>query len=384
MAKKTRRHGDDIRGASRLAVEATKGVTTLVEDMHRTIASGPAVLGKPLRGPARLLTRLVYGSIKGVTDLAGAGLDLALQELAPALGEGEASPEREAVVAALNGVLGDYLEASDNPLAIEMAIHHDEPDTTRAHRLLVMVHGSCMNHLQWLRDGHDHGVALASDLGFTPAYLHYNTGRHVSTNGRALAEVLDQTVRDWPAPVDEVVVLAHSMGGLVSRSAVHIAEQEDLAWRKLLRSMVFLGTPHHGAPLERGGNWVDVLLGVSRYSAPFVRLGQIRSAGVTDLRYGNLLDADWEGRDRFEMAGDARTPVPLPSGVSCYAVAGDLSRVAGDGLVPVDSALGRHDRPEMSLDFPETHTCMAKGTAHLDLLDRGEVYDTVREWLGPT
>ena len=28
-----------------------------------------------------------------------------------------------------------------------------------------------------------------------------------------------------------------------------------------------LGTPHHGAPLERGGTWIDTLLGVSRYSA---------------------------------------------------------------------------------------------------------------------
>jgi len=35
-----RNHVEDLRGASRLAVEATRGVTDLVEAVHRKIASG--------------------------------------------------------------------------------------------------------------------------------------------------------------------------------------------------------------------------------------------------------------------------------------------------------------------------------------------------------
>jgi hypothetical protein len=392
MTKKTRSHVEDLRGASRLAVEATKGVTDLVEEMHRTIAAGPAILGKPLELPVRLVTGLVYGSIRGVTSLVGAGIDAALEQLTPLLGESTPGPEREAVLAALNGVLGDYLAETNNPLAIAMRLRHEAhplalaPEALRAAipnangKLLVMVHGSCMNDRQWSRSGHDHGAALAHDLGYTPVYLHYNSGLHVSTNGAELAGLLDELVAAWPAPLDELVIVAHSMGGLVSRSAIRAAEAAHRAWRSKLRTIVFLGTPHHGAPLERGGNWIDVLLGVSRYSAPLARLGKIRSAGVTDLRFGNVLDEHWEGRDRFERVDDPRSPVPLPDDVACHAIAGNLAD-AGDGLVPVDSALGVHPKPELTLAFPDAHKRTATGVAHLDLLSHPDVYETVRSWL---
>jgi hypothetical protein len=150
-----------------------------------------------------------------------------------------------------------------------------------------------------------------------------------------------------------------------------------------------VGSPHHGAALERGGNWIDVLLGVSRYSAPLARLGQIRSAGVTDLRYGNVLDEHWHGRDRFARGPDTRTPLALPDGVDCYAIAASTSpsaqpaqRLAGDGLVSIDSALGRHARPELTLAFPVAHQWIGFGMGHLDLLGRPEVYETIRRWLG--
>jgi pimeloyl-ACP methyl ester carboxylesterase len=255
-------------------------------------------------------------------------------------------------------------------------------------KLLVLVHGSCMNDLQWGRLGQGHGNLLARDLGYTPVYLHYNSGLHVSTNGREFAAQLERLVAEWPVPLEKLVIVAHSMGGLVARSACHYGEKASHIWRRHLSKLVCLGTPHHGAPLERGGSWVDLLLGVSRYSAPLAKLGQIRSAGVTDLRFGSVLDEDWEGRDRFTPAIDARRPLALPTGVKCYAVAGTLAsraggKLSGDGLVPVDSALGRHTRPGLSLDFPEAHQRIAFGTSHVALLHHTEVYETVRAWLSP-
>ena len=115
-----RNHVEDLRGASRLAVEATTGVTDLVEAVHRKIASGPGLLKNPLEAPVRAISGLVYGSVRRVTDLVGTGIDLALAHLSPLLGESMPGPEREAVLAALNGVLGDYLLATANPLAIQM------------------------------------------------------------------------------------------------------------------------------------------------------------------------------------------------------------------------------------------------------------------------
>ena len=399
MTKEKRKHVDDLRGAGRLAVEATRGVTDLVEAMHQNIASGPAMFGRPLEGPARLLTGLVYGSIRGVTQAVGAGIDLALARLGPLLGDSAPGPERDAALAVLNGVLGDYLNETDNPLAIQMRLRHHghtlelEPQSLRAAiphasaRLLVLVHGSCRSDRHWSRLGHDHGAALARDLGYTPVYLHYNSGLHISTSGRTLAALLEQLVAAWPVPLDELVILAHSMGGLVARSACHCAETEGHLWRQRLRKLICLGTPHHGAPLERGGNWVDRLLGMSPYSAPLARLGKIRSAGVTDMRFGNVLDEHWKGRDRFAHAGDPRRQVKLPAGVACYAIAATTaaqvcSTLPSDGLVPVDSAFGQHEKPELTLGFSAAHQWIGYGMGHLDLLDRPEVYATIRRWLG--
>ncbi|HEX9180196.1 MAG TPA: alpha/beta hydrolase, partial [Burkholderiales bacterium] len=280
------------------------------------------------------------------------------------------------------------LRRGGHPLALERGLLAAAiPEATG--RLLVLAHGICMNDLQWRREGHDHGAALARDLGCTPVYLHYNSGLHISANGRAFADTLEELVREWPVPLEELTILCHSMGGLVARSACHYGRLAGHGWLRHLSSLVFLGTPHHGSPLERAGNWVDVLLGASPYSAPLARVRKIRSAGVTDLRYGNLLDEDWEGQDRFARAGDRRRPVPLPEGVACYAIAATAeavrSRVAAvlpsDGLVPLDSALGRHRNPELALDFTEDRCWIAADTGHFDLLHRPEVYARIREWL---
>ncbi|CAN5383506.1 permease [soil metagenome] len=395
VSKKPRNHIDDLRGASRLAVDATERVTKVVEEMHTTIAGGPAILGKPLALPMRLVNGIVYGSIRGVTRLVGTTIESALAPLVPLLGEnasGTSGRERDDMLAVLNGVLGDYLAEKKKPLAIEMELHLDgQPLDLNAlpavgAKLLVLVHGSSMNELQWTRNGHDHGVALARDLGYTPVYLRYNSGLHISTNGRAFDALLEQLVSAWPSPIDELVILGHSMGGLVARSACHYAEARGATWRAKLTKLVFLGTPHHGAPLERTGNWVGILLGVSRYSAPLARLAKLRSAGVTDLRHGNVQDEHWFGRDRFARGADPRGEIALPLGVACYAIAGTTSpegdrNVRSDGMVPVSSALGQHDASHLVLAFPESHKWVAHGVSHLDLMSRAEVYAKIREWL---
>ena len=401
MVKKLRVDAADLRGVNQLTIAGIAGVVDLVEAMHHQIASVPRMIAKPERDRTTGITRLVYRSIHGVIGLVGHGLDRLLARLTPLLGERSTWPGREALLAALNGVLGDYLAASDNALAITMCMRRRgialplerEPLAAAipqaGGKLLVLLHGLCMNDLQWMRNGHDHGAALARDLAYTPVYLHYNSGLHISINGRALAEQLEALVRVWPVPLTELVLVGHSMGGLVARSACHYGALARHEWRRRLDKLVFLGTPHHGAPLERGGNWVDILLGASPYSAPLARLGKIRSAGITDLRFGNLVDEDWNKRDRFARSGDRRVAVPLPEGVVCFAIAattakkaGDLSgRLLGDGIVPLASALGRHANPRLALVFDESRQWVAYGTNHLDLLSRSEVYAQIKRWL---
>jgi len=399
--KVMKRHLSDLRGASRLAVDAATGLVNLVEAMHQNVARLPGVVGRSRPGRTRGVTGLVYRTIRGTTGRVGGGIDAVLARLLPLLDESGSSRGREVVLAALNGVLGDYLAATSNPLAIPMRLRWNgrplqlvrqalaEKISQPSSRVVVLVHGLCLSDLQWRRKGHDHGAALARDLGCTPVYLHYNSGLHVSTNGRAFAGLIEVLLEQWPVPVKELIIIGHSMGGLVSRSACHYGAAAGHDWPKRLRKLIFLGTPHHGAPLERGGHWVDVILGISPYTAPFARLGKIRSAGVTDLRHGNLRDEDWEGRDRFKHARDLRLPVPLPKRTQCYAIAattgnrsGDLSdRVLGDGLVPVDSALGRHADARLALSIPDSRQWIGYGMNHLDLLGHPEVYAVIKRWL---
>lgn len=382
-----------------MMVEATLGLTDLVEAMHGGIAQPLATLSGAAPRRTSGLTGGIYATIRLITRAAGVGVDVALATLGPVLAKRGPVAQKETLVAALNGVLGDHLEAQGNPLAtpLELRLRGDRLRVERTAlaevfpaatgRVVLLIHGLCRNEQQWRRQGHDHGEALARDLGHNAVYVRYNTGRHVSSNGRELAELLEQLAAEWPVPLTELTILAHSMGGLVARSAYHYAEGAGLAWTENLRHLVFLGTPHHGAPLERAGRRLHATLGVVPFASPLARLGRIRSAGITDLRHGNLLDEDWAGRDRFARAPDTRRPVPLPSGVRCYAIAATSrpgerhARLVGDGLVPLDSALGRHPDPQRSLAFEPTRQWVGGGINHLGLLDHPEVYERIRGWL---
>ena len=385
----------DIRGAAQLATQATVGVARIAEGVHQSVLGSMGVPGGKAAGETRGITRLVYQCVRGVTQLIGGGVDVLLKHLQPVLDIAEQSaPEsyqRAAVLAALNGVLGDRLAETNNPLATPMTLRwlgrvlspQDKPAATEVNsKVILFTHGLCMNELSW-------DLPL-QDLGYTPVYLRYNSGLHTSTNGHMLAKQLEQLRALWPVPIEDLTIVAHSMGGLITRSAVHVARQGGMQWPQSLKNIVFLGTPHHGAPLERAGNWVDVILGSTPYSRPFAKLGQLRSAGITDLRFGHVLDADWAGRDRFEKGLDRRQPLSLPEGVACYTVAattakqrGTLAeRLTGDGLVPLRSALGHHGAPEHRLAFAKPAQWIAWQTHHMALLGSPAVARKLQEWLG--
>ena len=414
-------HVADVQGLAQLATQGVLGVAGLAETVHghvyKTIAAPFGLLGSRFidatPGSSGVhptgITGLVYGGVKSVARLAGGTVNAALAGAAPLLkqrfGVQKSSPQREAVLSAINGVLGDQLLATANPLAIDMqlrvrgiplALNKTTLATqlgTPTGKLLVVAHGLCMNDLQWTSRGqnrtHNHAELLAQSCGYTPVFLRYNSGLHTSINGEQLAALLEQLVAAWPQPLQEVSLLAHSMGGLVARSAAQHAALNHMAWRQQLKNIVFLGTPHHGAPLERVGNWIDTMLGSNPVTKPFAAIGQIRSSGITDLRYGHVLTSSWEGKDRFERQPDGREPLPLPAGVRCFTVAATTSSQAnalkdatiGDGLVLVTSALGQHDEARHGLSFEPAHRMVAYGVNHMALLDNAAVAAQVVKWL---
>ncbi len=385
-----------------LAADGVVEVSRLVEQLHHSIARVSPPVGTGASGTTRGITGLVYRSIRTIAGLAGSGVGLALDRFSPAVPIGRTRLQREQLLSVLNGVLGDHLEARGNPLAIDMRFLVDgialdldgglpDPVAEKAgSRLLVSLHGLCLNERHWIHPetGNSLPEALSRTCGFTPVFLRYNSGRHISCNGEQLAAQLERLVRAWPVPVDEIVLLGHSMGGLVARSASHHGVVDGRDWIESLSAIVSLGSPHHGAPLERIGHGLEQLLGVSPYSAPFTRLGRLRSAGITDLRYGNLCRQDWQGQDQFEPSEERRRPLERAEHVRHYVVAATLdprqdsfrSKTIGDGLVTVPSALGRHPIPELRVPVRPEHQLVVCRTSHLDLIHRRRVVRQIVDW----
>ncbi len=411
--KKTHVHLSDIHGYSRLVIEATLGVTSLVEAMHHNILRVPQPFGQqPTTDPSGVhgavykvlqgTSAIVYQIVRGITSGIGCGLDAALSHLEPELAHINSSRERAVIVSILNGVLGDHMARRGNPLTITMnfrlggnvlAISRESlakniPDPKG--KILLMLHGHCMNELQWRRKGHDHGETLAAANGYTPMYIRYNSGLHISQNGRALADRLEELVSNWQVPVEDISILGYSMGGLVARSALHYGADAQHSWVRHAHKLMFIGTPHHGSMVEQAGNFIDLALEVSPYSVALSRLGKIRSAGTTDLRHGNVIDEDWKGLNRFAHAADMRVPLPLPASVKCYAIAAMIAKehcdirgkLFGDGLVPLKSALGHHSDERRELKFDEGHHKVFYGMSHLRLLESTDVCAQLQEWLG--
>lgn len=389
------RIGDDLRGIAQLLVRGITTTADLVESVHASILGLPAQLtSKPRSTRTSGIPRIAYEGVRTTAKLVGTGIDDVLARLPSHWGQATTSLRREAMLAVLNGVLGDHLAATHNPLALSTALRINGralslgqktwPSTlvSPSSRLLVQVHGLCMNDLQWRHRGHDHGEQLAAEHGYTPVNLHYNSGMSIASNGRAFSALLQQLLDGWPRPIERFTILSHSMGGLVARAAILDATRQSAAWVQQLDQIVFLGTPHHGAPLERAGTLLQAALGLTPWTAPFVRIGELRSAGIQDLRHGTIDD----GHPRDLPAGRQ-----LPAGIRAYAVAASTQAASparagrtlrGDGLVPVASALGQHRDPRLALKIPSSRQRLVEQTGHLELLSSPEVYQHLRRWLG--
>ena len=339
-------------------------VTALVQEVHA--ASSPtAKLGVDVVG------RSVYGGIR----LAFAGARRAAV-IGGRVAGGEPRPDSWLdVQSALNGAFGHLFEESGSSFALPMTLL---PEARRgaASRLLLFAHGLCMNERGWRGREHARFCQWArTRLGARVAYLRYNTGLRISTNGAQLAALLEREVGE-----QKLILVGHSMGGLVMRSALHLAEEAGFGWARRVSHLVCLGSPHEGTGLERIGNHANRLLGVTRWSRPFMRLGNLRSDGIRDLRFGHLVESDWRDRSPDDPR-PAHSAVALATHVEHLHVAASLaamgrSLVPGDGLVSVRSALARNLHPEDAV-----RRALLRGVGHIGMLNDARVYRLLRDWI---
>jgi pimeloyl-ACP methyl ester carboxylesterase len=328
-------------------------------------------------------------------------------------------PGARAVLGFVNGAFGDVLERDFAALALPMRLRHEGRDLPveraalagaypqASERIAVFLHGLVETEDAWRYKASRHyddpaityGARLQQELGYSPVWIRYNTGRRISDNGRDLARLMHELVQAWPVTLREVVLIGHSMGGLVARSALAQARRPDETgyglddegdWTRLVGATVMLGAPHLGAPLEQS---------VNRLVHRLRRLGEtgwiasaldVRSVGIKDLRFGNLLEADWAEADVNALTS-SRTHLPLHPGPRHFAVLATLGRrhdgrvgeLVGDLLVRPSSALG-DTGDETRLAFADDDVHHVARVHHLDLLNHPAVYGQLRSWLSRT
>lgn len=306
---------------------------------------------------------------------------------------------RNQSIAVLNGLIGDYLAKEHNGLSTEMAFYlggkpltlnraslasvHPQPSG----RILVLVHGLMVDESCFrFKDGSDYGSRLQRDLGLDPFYLRYNSGLPIADNGEALARLLTQLTAEYPVPARELVLVGYSMGGLLIRSACHVAATEALHWLGLVRTAVYLGTPHLGVPGERLGVLVARLL--RAVPDPTTRLigdiATLRSAGIRDLGHAALRHDDRYNEGKPWSLRDAQHPVPLLPSIRHALIAGSLdvpiavARLLGDAVVPLPSATGSTRLSPTSLAIPAERVAVLPGRTHFDLSHDEEAYARLR------
>jgi pimeloyl-ACP methyl ester carboxylesterase len=239
----------------------------------------------------------------------------------------------------------------------------------------------------------DYAAVLAEARDCTPIYVRYNSGRHISENGRALAEQIEQLRLAWPGDgFAELSIVSHSMGGLVTRSACHYGLEAGHGWVDRLQRVFLLGVPSRGAPLEQLAHLTAFTLETiwNPWTKVIGKLINLRSAGIKDLRHGFVLDEDWRHVDLDRLA----FPIPVkprdPLHVRWYIAAGTLgapksalARTIGDGLVRSSSAQGRSHDPRAREVLPPAEVREFECTSHIELMNNPAVLAQMLEWWSP-
>jgi pimeloyl-ACP methyl ester carboxylesterase len=396
---------DELRALSRLAAAELGDGTCGIGSVHDAIAGrvfgalGPSA--RPVRLAHETIAHGVYASVRGASTLMALAADQALRRRDPGTGRPISStPRGAAALGILNGLYGDALERNGSDLQEPMAVRvrgrivPPEPETLAqafgdaTPHPVVFVHGLMETEHAWRwGGGPTYGARLALDLGRTPVDVRYNSGRHVSANGRSLAGLLERLIAAWPVEVEQIALVGHSMGGLVARSACRQASERGDEWVGRVRHVVSLGTPHMGAPFAQGVHYLAHALHALPETRPFGRFLRRRSAGIRDMRLGSLVDSDWEGRDPDALRAAACAEVPLLEGATHCFVAATLTRaerhpvgrLSGDALVLGPSASGRSRTRR--IPFRAEYGMHVGGAHHLALLNHPAVYERLREWL---
>lgn len=316
------------------------------------------------------------------------------------------------LLAIINGLIGDTLAELNSPLAIQMSFREHGRDVHVAdlslprhapenkRHFVIFVHGLMGEDGLWQESSlwqspsietTRYGTLLEKELEVTGLYLRYNSGLHISDNGKNLNTLLQELVDLYGEIIGRITLIGYSMGGLVVRSAGYYAEKQRRNWLNKLSTVVLMSVPHEGSYVEQFNHLTSLILRTipnipTRIVAHVI---DKRSGGIKDLRYGFMVEEDWKNQNSDHLGAVQRTFVNLVPSVNYHLIAGtiaedEMSPLAlffGDGLVSKHSAVGDAFKNPVT-QLTELITCKTfPKTNHATILTNEEVYQHLKQLL---
>lgn len=412
---KTKTSTKGLEGSLRLAGESFEQAASRVHEIHRAISDMPFKAVKtatfsasqPIESIHNEVTDFVYDIVKGTgkgvfngaawlikqvsetsvsTQTVDEALDgelsrqaMQLHETLPDIPEDKLAQRLSLVASAVNGLVGDHLAVTRNPIQVKAGFYQRgqiidlSPQGLKAAfpnaqaNLVVFAHGLCCNEDAWrfYERPNDpvtlpYGDKLARQFEMTPLFLRYNTGLNIHSNGRRYRRLLKKLVANWPVPVENLILVGHSMGGLVSRVAVEDMGPGDEQLESVIRDVISLGSPHTGAPLARIAGLGENLFNQYELSKPVGKFLGIRSTGIRNLQ---------EGLGPLQTRDGRKVSFHFMGATIAGSTGSWLNETIGDGLVQMSSALADESGDGQRLAFSAKH--------HMHLLNDHEIYEQI-------
>ena len=424
------------KGLADLVCDAVDGTTRLAEATQNSVAS--VIVGhlskiEAINKPANLVNEvrrfglgLTAGAVCGVNQSVRAVVRTAADygtsaqdPSTPGLKQGLAVPMRsdmqqsplfvaDALLGVVNGVVGDHVRARDNDLDLGMCLRFEDQyfgpkevsevlKTEATPKVALFIHGLAATETSWVMGAErawgtpnlHFGIKLREDLGYTPLFVRYNSGLHVSENGRVLAALIEQLYKCYPGQLVDLALIGHSLGGLVARSATHYASRDKggrPGWLDVLKHVVTIGTPHFGSPLAQAGHALTSAMGAIETPATQIvaTIGRLRSAAIKDLKAGYLVDEDWQGKDPDAWLSAPRSDIGFLAGVAYVFVGASVTsdpynavgRLVGDVLVRLSSST--HSCVDRQCTSFAIERPVLGGLHHLQIQNDPQVYEQIR------
>jgi pimeloyl-ACP methyl ester carboxylesterase len=245
---------------------------------------------------------------------------------------------------------------------VDGIMQYATPNALQSSGILLLVHGWTARPKVWTE--FIQKIQQETDLPYSDIWTFgYNSSWGIQQNAEILAQQIESIANE--VPID---IVAHSMGGLVSRSMI-----EQYGGAELINKLITVGTPHKGSPLAVSRYLLGAIVNTTGDDEDYILYNHV-SQGFNDLNTNSSFIAQMEALEVPPLPYYAIAATNDPS--SWKQVSGQILSGPDDGIVAVSSALGVQGAimPELSNEIPVA-------LAHMKMTKDDAIYEQVLVFL---